>query len=157
MQRFIFSTLIFLWCVAASFGQTSAGVGAVSGVVTDPSGATVQGATVIIENEALGIRRTITTTAGGVFNAPALVPHAGYSAVVSAPGFTTFENRGVTVHVGQNVAIAVKLEVQSAVTKVEVEERAPVVDQLKTDVSQTIDETQINNLLTAVASISSCC
>ncbi len=146
MQKLVLSTLLLLCCVAAMFGQTSAGVGAISGVVTDPSGATVQGATVLIENESLGIRRTITTTAGGVFDAPALVPHAGYAVDVAAPGFAKFENRGVTVHVGQNVGLAVKLEVQSAVTQVEVEDQAPVVDQLKTDVSQTIDETQINNL-----------
>ena len=54
---------------AALFGQTSAGVGGISGVVTDPSGAIVEGATVVVENPELGIRRELKTTGGGVFNA----------------------------------------------------------------------------------------
>src|SRR5579875_1959540 len=118
-------------CLSAglSFGQTSAGVGAISGVVTDPSNATVEGASVTIENPQLGIHRALTTTGGGLFNAPSLVPREGYQVTVSAPGFASFENHAITVHVGENVSIRAKLAVQTANTRVEVHDEAPIVDQ----------------------------
>jgi len=128
------------------FGQTSAGVGAISGVVTDPSGAAVSGAQVVVENQLLGIHRALVTTGGGIFNAPSLVPHSGYQVTVSAPGFAQFENRDVTILVGQNVNVQAKLQVASSTTQVEVIESAPIVDQEKTDVSQNIDQGQIDNL-----------
>ena len=136
---YIFGTIILL-------AQTSAGVGAISGVVTDPTGASVQGATVVISNESLGIRRELKTTGGGLFNAPALTPFLGYTVTVNAAGFASFQNRDITVHVGQNVSIPAQLSVETAVSSVTVTEEAPVVDQVKTDVSQVIDENQINNL-----------
>jgi hypothetical protein len=106
----------------------------------------VAGAQVVVENSNLGVRRNLITTSGGVFNAPSLVPQAGYSVTVDAPGFTEFKNENITVHVGQNVSIQAKLRVGGGSTKVEVVDEAPLVDQVKTDVSQVIDEQQINNL-----------
>ncbi|MBV8897217.1 MAG: TonB-dependent receptor [Acidobacteriaceae bacterium] len=138
------STLLFSFA-GGLLAQTSAGVGAISGVVTDPSGAVVQGAQVVIENTSIGVHRELKTTGGGVFNAPALEPHGGYSVTITAPGFASLENRDITVHVGQDVSIPAKLSVQSATTSVEVAAEAPIVDEVKTDVSQTIDQTQIND------------
>ena len=137
-----------LFALAGGFalmGQTSAGVGAISGVVTDPTGAVVQGAKVVIDNPSIAVHRELTTTGGGVFSAPALEPHDGYSVTITAPGFAQFRDSNITVHVGENVSIPAKLSVQTATTTVNVQEQAPVVDQVKTDVSQTIDQTQINN------------
>lgn len=146
-MRSVFAfTSVVLLCATALLGQTSAGVGAISGVVTDPSGAVVAGAQVVVENQGLGIRREMQTTSGGVFNAPALVPHQGYVVTVNAAGFAEFKNQEVTVHVGQNVAIQARLQVQGTTTQLQVVDEAPVVDALKTDVSQGIDESEIANL-----------
>ncbi|MGA8597638.1 MAG: carboxypeptidase regulatory-like domain-containing protein [Bryobacteraceae bacterium] len=146
MRKIPSVTLLSLLQWGILLAQTSAGVGAISGVVIDPTGATVEGATVTIDNESLAIHRELKTTGGGVFNAPALTPHDGYSVTISAPGFAKFENRDVTVHVGENVSIPAKLTVQASTTTVNVSVQGPVVDQVKTDVSQNIDENQINNL-----------
>ena len=138
-------TLALAVFTAIVSGQVAAGLGGITGVVTDSSGATVSGADVQIDNENLGIHRKITTGGGGVFNAAALVPNAGYSVTVNAPGFTQFQNRNVTVLVGQNVNIRAALDVQSAVTRVEVVDEAPVTEN-KIDVSQNVTQTQIDNL-----------
>jgi len=81
--------------------QVAAGLGGLTGVVIDASGATVSGAQVQIDNERLAIHRKVTTGGGGVFDAPALVPSAGYQITVNASGFAQFQNRNVTVLVGQ--------------------------------------------------------
>ncbi|HEX4164685.1 MAG TPA: carboxypeptidase regulatory-like domain-containing protein [Bryobacteraceae bacterium] len=146
MVRSFWKSVCLLAAVASALlAQTSGGVGAISGVVTDSSGALVTGAKVVVENKSIGVRRELTTTGGGVFNASALEPHSGYSVMITAPGFAAFEDRDITLHVGENVSLPAKLTVQSAATAVEVEDQAPVVDNIKTDVSQTIDQTQINN------------
>ncbi len=145
VRKLTFSVSLFAASTFCLRAQTSAGVGAISGVVTDSTGALVQGARVVIENASIGVHRELTTTGGGVFNAPALEPHDGYSVTITAPGFASFEDRDITVHVGQNVSIPAKLSVQSSTTTVNVQDEAPIVDQVKTDVSQTIDQTQINN------------
>jgi hypothetical protein len=147
MKCAVLAHLAFLaFCVNPLLAQTSAGVGAISGVVTDPNGATVAGAHVTVENSELGIRRDLITTGGGLFNAPSLVPHSGYSVTVDAPGFAEFQNRDITLHVGQDVSLNVQMQLKTSTTKVDVVDEAPLVDQVKTDVSQVIDEHQINNL-----------
>ena len=146
-MRKIASLTCFLLFSSCLFGQTSGGVGAISGVVTDPSGALVSGAQVVVDNPRLGVHRSLTTTSGGIFNAPALVPNSGYEVTVNAPGFTSFENRDITVLVGQNVNVQAKLQLAaSATTQVQVTESAPVVNEEKIDVSQNIDQGQIDHL-----------
>ena len=125
--------------------QVAAGLGGITGVVTDPSGATISGAEVSVDNEALSIHRKITTGGGGVFNAPALVPNPGYRVTVKAPGFSLFENRNITILVGQNVNVRARLDVENAVTRVEITDEAPVTES-KIDVSQNVTQTQIDNL-----------
>ncbi len=136
---------VFLIATGALFGQVAAGLGGITGVVTDASGATVSNAEVLVDNERLGIHRKINTGGGGVFNAPALVPNTGYQVTVNAPGFTQFQNRDITVLVGQNVNIRARLDVQSASTRVEVVDETPATE-TKIDVSQNVTQAQIDNL-----------
>ena len=70
----------------SAFGQSVAGLGAISGTVRDASGAAVPGAQVVVANESKGIRRTMSTTEAGVFTAPSLVPATGYTVVVTKDG-----------------------------------------------------------------------
>ena len=67
------------------YGQT-AGEGAISGTVTDTTGAVVSGATVTAKNNATGIATTRTSTSAGLFSITPLLP-GRYTVVVSAPGF----------------------------------------------------------------------
>src|SRR5215475_9867453 len=103
MQRLIAFSVCALFCSTAMFGQGSAGLGAVSGSVRDASSAAVPGATVVVSNEAKGIKRTVTTTEAGVFAVPALVPSAGYSIKVTKEGFTEYEVKDFDITVGQTV------------------------------------------------------
>jgi hypothetical protein len=130
---------------AACYCQTAGGVSGVTGVVLDPSGARVANAAVEIDNDRLGIHRRIASSDGGVFNAPALVPSAGYSVTVKAPGFTTFRKADLTILVGQDVNITAQLEVASSTTQVEVGAASELIE-TKTDVSQNVTSKQIDNL-----------
>jgi outer membrane receptor protein involved in Fe transport len=131
--------------VSLLFGQVSAGVGALTGLVLDPSGSPIAHAHVVVENSRFGIHRDLATTDGGVFNAPSLVPGPGYSVTISASGFSKFERRDITVNVGRNVDIRVGMEIAGSSTMINVNEAAELIEN-KTDVSQNITQRQIDHL-----------
>jgi hypothetical protein len=145
-MRLAVSLIVFVFaCSPAAFSQVSGGLGGLTGIVLDPSGAAVPNAMVVVENTALGLHRQLTTTGGGVFNAPALAPSAGYGVTISAPGFAQYQSRDITIQVGQDVNITAALQVAAAGTQVEVTATAPLIE-TKTDVSQNVSQKQIDNL-----------
>src|ERR1051326_342643 len=146
MHKLLTLCVCALLCVSAMFAQAAAGLGAVSGTVRDASGATVPGATVVVANDAKGIRRTVTTTDAGIFGVPALVPASGYSIKVTKQGFNDYEVRDFEINVGQTVDFRVGLQVGAATAKVEVTAEAPMVEETKTGVTSTVGKEQIDDL-----------
>src|SRR6516164_11836777 len=70
--------------------------GAISGSVTDPTGAVIGNATVTVVNDATqNVERTVTTTGDGLFSAT-LLPPGDYTVSVKASGFKAFTEK-VTV------------------------------------------------------------
>src|ERR1035438_9818831 len=78
--------LIALLLGALAAGAQSGNAGAVRGVVSDPSGALIPGATVHLTNASSGLDRTATSDATGQF-AFTNVPFNPYRISVSAQGF----------------------------------------------------------------------
>jgi hypothetical protein len=132
--------LIIMSTVFCGYGwaQAVAGMGAISGMVYDQSGAVVPGAQVVISNPDKGITRTLVTTDAGVFSAPSLVPSSGYNLTVTMAGFAKWEAKDFGVLVGQTLTFKVTLQVTTAATQVEVTGVAPLVEDNKTGVTQVV-------------------
>ncbi|MEO7652574.1 MAG: carboxypeptidase-like regulatory domain-containing protein, partial [Bryobacteraceae bacterium] len=145
MQKLFAVFVIAIVFVASAFGQ-AAGLGGISGVVRDATGAAVPGASVLVANESKGIRRQLESNSEGAFNAPALVPAEGYSVSVSKSGFASYDAKALTVSVGQNVSLRIDLSVQSTTTQVDVTVAGEIVEDTKTDVSQLVNGRQILDL-----------
>jgi outer membrane receptor protein involved in Fe transport len=126
--------------------QATGGLASISGTVADSSGAVVPDAQVVVSNPLKGIHIELTTSGGGVFNAPALPPATGYDVTVDKQGFSHYEVKDIVLNVGQDLNITASLSLASANGHVEVLAEAPVVDTTKTDVSQAIDSQQILDL-----------
>jgi Carboxypeptidase regulatory-like domain/TonB dependent receptor len=127
--------------------QSLAGLGAITGTVHDGSGAAVPGANVEVINHSLGIDRKLVATDAGLFSAPSLPPAPGYTVIVTSPRFNTSKTDGIVVHVGEEVAIPVQLSVASEQQTVTVSETSePIVDTVKTEVSDLINQQQLENL-----------
>jgi hypothetical protein len=141
----VISTLLFV-CAAGAFAQVAAGLGAISGTVLDASGAPVAGAKVTVANPSLGVTRELTTTDGGIFVAPALVPNPGYKVSVSKQGFSPYGTAEFAVQVGGTVDLKITLAVGAITQTVEVVGAAPVVDDVKTEVSQVVGNQMITDL-----------
>ncbi len=140
---FLISATLPGW--ARPLGQSAAGLAGITGVVRDPSGASIPNAKVVISKENQGTSRSLETNAVGVFAAPALTPGSGYNVIVTSPGFSDYTTQ-VSLQVGQNINLEVTLKVGGATTQVDVSATAELVDDTKMDLSQVIDSRQIQEL-----------
>jgi hypothetical protein len=143
-RALVFCSLVCVFAGTA-FPQTG-GLGEISGTVHDPTGAVVPGAQVVVSNSARGIHLVLTTSEGGVFDAPSLIPASGYEVTVTKTGFQEYAVKDIELLVGRNVGLTVTLSVAGTTIQVEVQATAPLVDDTKTDVSQVVDSREIVEL-----------
>ncbi|HZL26473.1 MAG TPA: TonB-dependent receptor [Acidobacteriaceae bacterium] len=143
----LFSVLLVLLSFLPLSGAhaQSATAGAISGTVSDASGAVLPGATVKVTNSATGDERTVKTGKSGDFRIPELQPGV-YGATVTMDGFQTAQIDIITVTVGGVANITPKLVVGSVSDKVEVTGEAPDVHTSGAEISTTIDQNTIDNL-----------
>jgi len=126
------------------FAQATASASAV-GTVVDQSKAVVPDANVTITNVATGATRTTTTSSNGLFRFD-LLPVGLYDLKVSKRGFATGTVTKVELQIGRTSTIDLALKPGSATETIEVTSEVPLVDELKTDVSQNITPTQVEEL-----------
>src|SRR5258706_14243977 len=100
MRKNLFVLMLAIALASGAFAQSGAGLGSISGLVQDASGSAVPGATVVVANDAKGIRRNVVTTSQGQFTAPALIPSGDYKVTVSKSGFANYEASNITLAVG---------------------------------------------------------
>ncbi|MGB6266260.1 MAG: carboxypeptidase-like regulatory domain-containing protein, partial [Candidatus Acidiferrales bacterium] len=127
-----------------AWSQATVGTGSIQGVVTDPQGAVVQGATISITNRDTGQVIQVTANSSGAFSTGALIP-GNYSIRVQAANFKTTETT-VVVQVGQITSGNARLELGAASSIVEVTSQAVTVDLDQAQVSGTLTAQQIENL-----------
>src|SRR6202035_1445700 len=96
------------------------------GQVTDPSGAAITNANVVITPVA-GSPVTMQTNAQGIYEFKGLAP-GKYTLNVIAQGFTTFENDSVVITQGGVQTFNVSLTIEVEEQKVEVSDSTPTVD-----------------------------
>ena len=118
----VVAVLVFSSWNAPLKGQ-SAGTGALTGTVTDPSGAVVPDVTVTIVNAETNQTRSVTTGNDGVYKFTLLTP-GSYKVRFSASGFKTSEVASVTVNVTETPVLDRTLEVGAANEQVTVEATA---------------------------------
>jgi len=92
--------------------QSKSTTAALSGTVSDPSGARIPNATVKLTNPENGVTRAGTTSASGEFSF-ALLVQGTYTLEVSAPGFTTIRQDKIVLTAGDTVAETVTLTIGS--------------------------------------------
>jgi len=123
LRSFIMAVLFFFLSLAVSSAQDASG--ALRGQVTDPSGAAVTGATVVM-TPATASPVVAQTNEQGMYEFKALA--AGkYMLTVIAQGFTTYENDNVVI-ADQPLRLNVSLTIEVQTQKVQVSDTAPTID-----------------------------
>ena len=108
---------VFLLMAFAAFGQSDNAN--VNGVVTDPSGAAVPSAKVVLKNQANGLTREATTNESGVYSIPT-IPSGLYTLSVESAGFKKYESKDNKVDPSAPANISVVLSVGAITETVEV-------------------------------------
>ena len=117
----------------------------ISGRIVDPSGAAVPGATVRVTNLETGATRAVSSDATGYYRALSL-PVGGYEVRAEMAGFRAMVQTGITLVVGQEAVVNLRLEVGAVEQEVTVTADAPLVNTTTASVSGLVGEQQIKDL-----------
>ena len=122
-----------LLTVHGAFAQFS---GTVSGVVADPSGAVVPGATMTLHNTATNEQHIVTTTSAGIYQFVSLPP-GSYELTTTMKGFSG-SKIALTLETNQNLNLPVNLVVGASTEVVEVTGQAALLDTGDTRLQETL-------------------
>jgi outer membrane receptor protein involved in Fe transport len=129
----------------AAAGQQSAS-SALRGVITDPAGAAIPGATVTAKNVATGAVRVTQTNDEGAY-AFTNLPPGDYEVRVEAQGFTRETSESpIALRVGQTVTLDVPLKPSGPSEVVNLVGYVPLIDTESSKVDHVIDRKEIENL-----------
>lgn len=136
-----------LWSmVVLSTGTARADItGSVSGIVTDPSGAVVPGATVVATAVSTNVRHTTVTDGRGFFAFPALSVDQ-YTIGLRQPGFEEFLMTGVIINANSAVRVDITLRLGKVTNTVSVKEDALHVETQSTQMGEVIDGAKITSI-----------
>lgn len=127
----------------SAFSQVN--TGSISGTVTDPSNASVAGASVTLTNEETGVKLTSTTTAAGQYLFTSL-QRGRYSIEVTAAGFKKTERTGLELRVGEKMGVDLTLQIGSVTETLNVVAETPLLVTTNANLGTNIDNKKIMEL-----------
>src|SRR5450755_956043 len=142
--RNVFSVCILL-CCAGSVALGQAGRGGISGLVSDPSGAILNGAQVTALNHATGVALHTVTGDAGLYSFVSLGPGL-YLVTASQAGFESVAQDNVLVTVDQVATANISLKVGSISETMTVSTAPELVDTSNSTVGQLIDSATIDRV-----------
>jgi outer membrane receptor protein involved in Fe transport len=116
-----------------------------TGTVKDSSGGFIPNAQVSIMDVSTGVTRTVSPGGGGLYAAPNLLPGT-YEIRVTATGFSTEVQRGVTLTVGAQQVLDFTMKVGQMSQTVEVTTEAPTVELTSSTLSAQVNAATVREL-----------
>lgn len=127
------------------FAWAQTPTGTIEGLVTDKTGASVQGATITITKTTTNEARQTTTDSGGRFSIPFVAPGT-YIVAAAASGFRTVQRNDVLVQVTETHAVNFTMEIGTVAQSIEVNATAATLDVDTSSMGQTIQSQTIQQL-----------
>jgi len=147
-SRSLLAAVFFVVCALAgvrTYGQGGA-TGALEGIVTDTTGAAIEGAEVqVIDQRTEGLARKVSTNADGAFIVT-LLPPGTYSVVVNKPGFAEAKSTNIEVAVTETVRVTIPLKPGSVSEKVEISAQVTSVETSNATTGQSIGTETVREL-----------
>jgi Carboxypeptidase regulatory-like domain len=135
--------LALLWSRPMAHAQVSSAE--IGGTVSDSSGASLQGATVLLVNQGTGATRSTVTKQSGDFVVPALEP-GKYRITVEAAGFSEAVADHVMLNVGDRKTLNFSLKIGAATQTVTVASSGELINATSADISAVINEDEVKDL-----------
>jgi hypothetical protein len=136
--------LVSLLLSLSAFAQT-ASTGALTGIVTDNTGAVVPAAKVVLTNETTGETRSVTTQANGSYTVPLLLP-GSYRVEFSITGFKQAVKTGLQINVTETARLDVQLEVGGVQEQITISSEATVLQTESSALGRVTDRQLVSNL-----------
>lgn len=137
-------TLSVLVLALSAYPQT-ASTGAITGTVTDPSGAVVPSASVVVKSNATGYERKFTTDSVGNFSA-SLLPPGTYTVSIQAAGFLPLTIQDVVVQITEVTPTKAQLSLGAKKQEVVVRGVAPLLQTANATVGRVISHQTVVDL-----------
>jgi hypothetical protein len=147
LRAWLAAALVFFAAVSPVFAQGGSTAASIIGTVTDPSGAVIPGATVVVKNVATGTEYNATSNDQGGFTISAVDPGT-YTVTVTLMGFKTAVLNDVTVNAATPASVRVRLEVGGLEETVVVSGGSEIIQTQSAAVSTTLNTNQILKLPT---------
>jgi hypothetical protein len=142
-SRMLFSAVAIVGLAIPALAQiTSTGI---HGLVRDPSGAIVPGATIKLQDTSTGIEKATASSNDGVF-AFANLQAGTYKLTATAPGFQTAAVNALTVDSGRTTDVNVDMKVGTSTETIDVSATATQLDVTSNEIGTTINNNLIQNL-----------
>lgn len=136
--------LTFLVASDRAIAQQTVTSAALSGRITDASGALVTNAALTATNLETNQKRTAKTDYDGRFRFPYLQVGA-YKLLVEAQGFVPL-SKELTLTVGQAIDLSLQLEVEGMSERVTVNAEIPIIETVRTQLTETVRPAEIDRL-----------
>ena len=146
--RCIFASilLISLLFAGAAFASAQVNTATLSGAVLDPQNLAVKGAKVTLTNAATGATRTAVTDDSGRYDLVAIPPGRYKMTVDGGANFAAYENRAISLTVGEAATLNPALQLRGQVQTLMVSAETAPIETTKTEVSDTVEQRRIDNL-----------
>jgi hypothetical protein len=143
LRSILFQFFLFFLLVHSIAAQSPTGT--VSGIVTDPTGATIADADVLVVNDATRVQFSAKSNGEGIYVVPNLPP-GSYRIQVSKEGFKTIIKPDILVNVQDALAINFALPLGAVSEIVTIRGGAPLVNTESASVGTVIDRQLVGNL-----------
>jgi hypothetical protein len=137
--------LLALLLIPASRSYAQAVFGSIVGTVTDPSGAIVPNATIVVTDVSKGTTQTVQSNSSGNYSVSRLIPDT-YTVKATAQSFSPAETDNVIVSADTAPEVNIVFQPQGATQTVNVSSVAPALQTDSADVANVITERQLQDL-----------
>jgi len=131
-------------CSPALTAQTGGEAG-IQGTVTDPTGAFIAHATVVVTNDATGVAQTRETTGDGLYTISPILP-GKYTVTVKARGFSDFVQKNLIANALVLTPLNVTMKIGAADATVEVTAAPPALETTNATLGLTVENSTYANL-----------
>src|ERR1035438_10646543 len=135
-------SMLCMFCAVVSWSQATQQF---TGHVLDSTGAVIQGAQVVVHNQATGVDAKTVTTGSGDYTVTYLIPGT-YNITVSKDGFATEQKTDILLNVDQTSTIDFNLQVGSTSQVVTVNASASRIELTKSDGGEIVDSERITEM-----------
>ena len=142
MKKLVLLSLFLFLCFPFLWAQST---GTIEGTVWDVQGLAVVNAQVTVTDPSTGFQRSTVTEGGGNYSIP-LLPPGTYNLRVQATGFSTAQQNGVALLVGQKIALNYKLKLGSVSTVLEVTGEAPLIETTSSQIGGSVSPREVSSL-----------